>query len=443
MDYKFSKTVKTLSYLSLFLIPLFILLLVINSHSTLLIPTVLACVICVLLETLVFFVGLYIFISKKKGIPIYVKKIPIAVAGVFTAACIVAGVLLYGPYTGFRHWLITTAMSTMSHQYLCQWFYGDEEIASVLKQNYVEEVDEKTDTNLIESDADKNKQAEKIDDYIAINKAREEADAYNASLTEGVVAETSAYKLVRLRVNGQVAYLACVYDASKVQVAYTNKMGQSGQYVTKMAELKGAVLGINGAGFYDPGANSSGATPGGLTIAGGEIITNNSFHGYSGGGLIGFNKDNVLCLMKNATAESALAAGIRDAVSWGPFLVVNGKSSYVSGNGGWGLAARTAIGQTADGTVLLLVVDSNSTRSKGATMKDLADIMLSYGAVNAANLDGGTSSVMVMPSDAALAVNPKAKTDGYSTKYRIINDPVDSALQHKTRPIADAFVVLP
>lgn len=443
MDFKFSKTVKALSYFTLFLAPILSVLLVIYFKGGTLVSPLFACIVCVFLEAALFFLIVYVLISKKTGRPVFLKKIPLVFAGLVTVACVAFCVLLYGPFTGFKNWLITTAMSTMSHQHYCQWFYSEKEINSVLGQNYVEEVDEKTDTDMVESDADKNEQAEKIDDYIAINKAREEADAYNASLTEGVVAETSAYKLIRLRVNGQVAYLACVYDASKVQVAYTNKMGQSGQYVTKMAELKGALLGINGAGFYDPGANSSGATPGGLTIAGGQVITNNGFHGYSGGGLIGFNNENVLCLMKNATAESALAAGIRDAVSWGPFLVVNGKSSYVSGNGGWGLAARTAIGQTADGTVLLLVVDSNSTRSKGATMKDLADIMISYGAVNAANLDGGTSTVMVMPSDDALAVNSKAKTDGYSTKYRIINDPVDSALQHKTRPIADAWVVLP
>ncbi len=431
MDYKFSKTVKTLGYAALFLIPLFVLLLVIHSHSDLLITTLIACVICVLLEAAILFLVAYIIVSKNRGIALYVKKLPIILAGVFAVLCLAFGVILYGPYTGFRHWLITTAMSTMSHQHYCKWFYSDEEIARVQKSNFVAEVDEKTDTDLIDTDKDSSKDVNPVE----LNE--------DDGMSEGIVADTEDYRLIRLKVNGQSAYLACVYDPSKVVVAYTNKLGETGQYVTKMTELKGGLLGINGAGFYDPGSNSSGATPGGLTIADGKVITDNGFHGYSGGGFIGFNRENVLCLMKDPTAEEALAAGIRDGVSWGPFLVVNGKSSYVSGNGGWGLAARTAIGQRADGTVLLLVVNSNATRSKGASMKDLADIMVNYGAVNAANLDGGTSSVMVMPSAEALKVNPNAKTDGYSTKYRIINDPVDSALQHKTRPIADAFVVLP
>lgn len=431
MDFKFSKTVKTLSYLSLFLIPVLSVFLVIYYHGGTLVPLILSCIICILLEASIFFLLVYIFMSKRMGRPVFVKKLPLAFASAVAVLCVAFCILLYGPFSGFKNWLVTTAMSTMSHQYLCQWFYSDEEIRSVLSANYVDEIDEKTDTGMIDTGAFGNKRPQAVEPL--------EDDG----LTEGIVADTDDYRIIRLKVNGQNAYLACVYDPSKVVVTYTNKMGQSGQYVTKMAELKGALLGINGAGFYDPGANSSGSTPGGLTISEGKVITDNGFHGYSGGGLIGFNKDDVLCLMKDPTAEEALAAGIRDAVSWGPFLVVNGKSSYVSGNGGWGLAARTAIGQRADGTVLLLVVDSNSTRSKGASMKDLADIMVNYGAVNAANLDGGTSSVMVMPGSEALAVNPNAKTDGYSTKYRIINDPVDSALQHKTRPIADAIVVLP
>ena len=114
--------------------------------------------------------------------------------------------------------------------------------------------------------------------------------------------------------------------------------------------------------------------------------------------------------------------GVRDAVTMGPFLIVNGKPSFIKGNGGWGYAARSAIGQRADGTVLLLVIDSNETRTKGATMVDLTEIMQRYGAINAANLDGGTSSVMV-------------------ENYQIINDPIDSALRHKTRPIATCWLV--
>ena len=59
------------------------------------------------------------------------------------------GFLLYGPFSGFRDWLITTAMTTMTHQYFATWFYDDETIQEVLARNRVEETGEITNTNTI------------------------------------------------------------------------------------------------------------------------------------------------------------------------------------------------------------------------------------------------------------------------------------------------------
>ena len=189
-----------------------------------------------------------------------------------------------------------------------------------------------------------------------------------------------------------------------------------------MAKQQNAILAINGGGFYDPGYNSNGANPLGVTIADGKIITDDAYAS-NNGGLIGFNLANQLVLMRDATASEAIDAGIRDAVTMGPFLIVNGKMADIKGNGGWGVAARTAIGQRKDGIVLFLVVDSNEFRTKGASIRDLAEIMERYGAINAANLDGGTSSAMV--------------EDG-----KLINDPINSALEHKTRGIPTIFKVV-
>ena len=43
-----------------------------------------------------------------------------------------------------------------------------------------------------------------------------------------------------------------------------------------------------------------------------------------------------------------------------------------------------------------LVINGRSLESLGATLDDLAEIMLAHGAVNASNLDGGSSSIMIM-----------------------------------------------
>ena len=62
---------------------------------------------------------------------------------------------------------------------------------------------------------------------------------------------------------------------------------------------------------------------------------------------------------------------------------------------GSGWNPRTAIGQTADGRILLLTTDGRGIKNHiGANASDLIDIMCSYGAVNAANLDGGSASSM-------------------------------------------------
>lgn len=309
-------------------------------------------------------------------------------------------------------------MSTMSHNYICKWFYSDEEINKVIHGNYIVEVNEETDTDLINM---------------------EEEVTYENEYEEQILKrdKDQAYKIIELEVNGQKAYLAAVYDPSKVKVAVSSRVGTYGQYATKIAENNNAILGVNGGGFSNAPGNSTGGRPTGVTLADGKVITDNTYSSDAqSGGLIGMTYDNKLVLIKNATAAKAKAMNVRDGVSWGPFLIVNGKKSFIKGNGGWGYAARTAIGQRSDGIVLLLVVNSNSTRTKGADMVDLTEIMSNYGAVNAANLDGGTSSVMVLPKNEALKYK-----DTCADAYCYINDPVDSTLQHKTRGIASMVIV--
>ena len=325
------------------------------------------------------------------------------ILGIYSLGCTTFLFIIYGPIDNFRTWLITTAMATMSHQYYCKWFYSDELINAVLGENYVGNDGTSTDPSLITFD--------KIEDY---------ANDYERAVLEHD--EDDLYKIIRFKVNGCDAYLAVIYDPSLISVGVSKYIGSAGQYIYDMAKQQNAILAINGGGFYDPGYNSNGANPLGVTIADGKVITNEAYSS-NGGGIIGFDLDNKLVLMRDANANQALNAGIRDAVTLGPFLIVNGKMADIKGNGGWGYAARTAIGQRKDGIVLFLVVDSNEFRPKGASIKDLAEIMERYGAINAANLDGGTSSAMVVNNE-------------------LINDPINSALEHKTRGIPTIFKVV-
>lgn len=331
-------------------------------------------------------------------------------------------IVLYGPSTEFKNWLITTAMQTMNHQYFCRWFYSEDDINYILSQNYVLESGESTNPDLIDLD-------------------NEEKAVYENEYEEAVLKKDNpddAYKIITFEVNGCKAYLAVIYDPTTVKVAVSKNVGVSGQYVTTMAENNNALLAINGGGFYDPNYSSAGGMPMGITIVDGKIVTNGEYgNNVQSGGIIGFDDEGILYLLKNKTAQEAIDMGITSAVSWGPFLIVNGEPSFIKGNGGWGYAARTAIGQRKDGIVLFLVVDSNATRTNGADMVDLTEIMQNYGAVNAANLDGGTSSVMVLPKKQALKYR-----DNCTDNYCYINDPIDGGLSHRTRAIADSFVVI-
>ena len=143
----------------------------------------------------------------------------------------------------------------------------------------------------------------------------------------------------------------------------------------------------NASGFYDPGGQGNGGSAQGLVVKDGEKLS--SWMGGNGSKAIGFDKKNQL----NVETYDAKTV-FRDAVEFKPLLVLDGEK-VVSGSAGWGIQPRSALGQTDDGQVLLLVVDGRQPGySIGCTMGDLADVMLRYDAEQAVNLDGGSSSIM-------------------------------------------------
>lgn len=313
--------------------------------------------------------------------------------------------LLYGPYKGFRDWYITTAMTTMTHQYLAYWFYDEDTIEYVMDNNKVVDLEVDTDTTLIDTSLASANVTEYENEY---EKAILERDPNNDD-----------YKIIEISGKTYDGYLVAIYDPSRIHTVCTENLGKSGQYLTTMAKNNDALIAINGGGFNDPNFNSTGGDPLGITVCNGKYLTQAQYNG--SGGIIGFNEDDVLVLTKCTMAE-AQKSGIRDAVTFGPFLIVNGTPAKIVGNGGWGVAPRTAIGQRKDGIVLFLIIDGRKGTKQGASIKDLQDIMIDYGAYNASNLDGGTSSVLVVND-------------------QIVNDPIDSTGAHKTRPISTGFIL--
>ena len=315
--------------------------------------------------------------------------------------------LLYGPYPNFRNWLITTAMTTMNHKYLATWFYDAETINTVMQDNYVRESNEDVDLNAIS--------------FVDYSNARV---MYKNKYEKEILTheEGASYKLINIDGDGLRGYLIAIYDPSKVKVATASNMNSRGEMLTTIAEKNKAVVAINASGFYDPGYVGNGGKPHGAVIQDGKIVSNLPKSNV-GGGIIGFTTDNKF-IMGKMTAQEAINKGIRDAVEFGPFLIVNGEPSFIKGNGGWGTAPRTAIGQRKDGIVLFLVMDGRDYVHgiDGVGMVELTEIMMNYGAYNAANLDGGTSCGLVV--------------DG-----KLTNKPVNGSGKKVTRAIPNAWIV--
>ena len=183
-----------------------------------------------------------------------------------------------------------------------------------------------------------------------------------------------------------------IHDPSKVIVGTLDAYGAAyhGLYLYEFIEKYGAIGGTNAGGFYDPNGGGNGGTPDGLVIRNGQIAWGAPGNWYIN--VIGFDA-NYKLHVGDMSGQDALNLGLTSAVSFspGPVLIQDG---VMRTNLGGGMNPRTCIGQRADKSILLMVLEGRKPDSLGATYDDIAQIMYEYGAVNAANLDGGSSSLM-------------------------------------------------
>ncbi len=270
-----------------------------------------------------------------------------------------------GPSPTARDMFTTTMMETSALKFVPYIFLSDEEVTDILDGNTVFEPDTSTDTD------------------IPFEDRNEEIPPETIELLD-IAGDTYAGKLM------------IVHDPSRVSVATIPVFSEEkdGMTVEMFAKRNNAVAAINGGGFADENGFGSGGTPTGIVIRNGNLVYGSETTVSS---VVAFDENDRLIVGRMSGAE-ALEKNIRDAVSFGPAFIVNGEPMEVSGTSG-GVNPRTVIGQRADGAVLLLVIDGRQAHSLGATYKDCIDVMLQYGAVNAANLDGGSSTAMVYNGD--------------------------------------------
>lgn len=307
--------------------------------------------------------------------------------------------LMYGPISYFRNLWVTSAMTTMSHRYLAYIFFNDNTIANIMQNNIVIEPENEGTTD-------------------GVNVDGKDTGVYTSIYEEQVLKRDEGndiYKVIDIEGDGYKGHMLVVYDPSRVHLYQYSGLKYGGKQLQQMLKLADAKAGTNASGFSVNSVTYEYSVAGPVIIDG-KVISDGGSTGW-GGGIIGFTNDNKLLLTKKSAYE-AVEMGVRDGMSFGPFLIVNGEAATFKGNGGYGIAPRTAIGQRQDGIVLLLVIDGRRPgHSLGVDMVELTNIMLKYGAYNASNLDGGGSSSMVV-NDEVLSV---AGGSGYSGERYLPN----------------------
>ena len=205
-------------------------------------------------------------------------------------------------------------------------------------------------------------------------------------------------------INGDTynAKVMIVRDPSRVYQGISTHEGFStsipGKRLNVAIEDEGAIAAINAGAFNDDGTSGSyvGSLPEGLVYSEGNCVWKTGAPPNGITGFAGFNEDNVLVVHKdNITAAQAEELNIRDGCCFGPVLIMNGEINMDAYNKPSGLNPRTAIGQRADGAVIFVCIDGRQPSSMGGEYKDVIDIMVEYGAINACNMDGGSSTVMM------------------------------------------------
>ena len=302
---------------------------------------------------------------------------------IVVALCLVLNTVFNGPSDAAREVLTMSLLEPSGTKWIPPLFLDDETLDAIRNKGGDELEDDFTNTELVVINKDH-----------AITGDSNEWDDY----PDGIRIEE--YKGATFN-----AHIMIVRDPSAVFMGTSTEKYSTdipGKRITEaMADAGDSVIAaVNAGAFFDNGTSDPivGSVPAGLVYSNGQQVWN-AYHGFipaeTGGGFVGFNTDNILVVAKSITPEQAAELKIRDGCEFGPVLIMNGEVNMDAYNKASGWNPRSAIGQREDGAIIFVCIDGRQAGSIGGTYKDVTDIMIEYGAVNACNLDGGSSSVMM------------------------------------------------
>lgn len=330
---------------------------------------------------------------------------------------LVMNMIFNGPSPTARDQLTMTLIEASATKWVPALFIGEEQVAQIQSSLNLKLPDEVSDTTAVI-----------INRGQAINASDEWANYPDGIRIEKVSGDT--YN----------AHVMIVRDPSQVYLGISTKEGFStsipGKRLTAAIEDEGAIAAVNGGAFNDDGTTGSyvGTLPAGLVYSEGACVWTTGAPPNGITGFAGFTEDDVLVVHQdNLTKSQAEELNIRDGCCFGPVLLMNGEINMEAYNKTTGLNPRTAIGQRADGAVIFVCIDGRQPSSAGGEYADVIDILVEYGAINACNMDGGSSTVMMYRDTYGLY--------GEAGQVQMINS--YSLLQSEPRRMPDFWMVRP
>lgn len=333
-----------------------------------------------------------------------------------SALVMVLNLVFNGPSPTARNQLTMTLIEASATKWVPALFIGEDGVAEIRAGVDVKLEDDVTDVNAVV-----------INRGGLAGNEDEWADYPDGIRIESVDGDTYNAKVMIIR------------DPSQVYLGISTHEGFStsipGKRLNVAIEDEGAIAAVNGGAFNDDGTSGSyvGTLPAGLVYSEGECVWTSGKPSETSG-FAGFTKDNILVVHKdNISQAQAEELNIRDGCCFGPVLIMNGEINMEAYNNVSGLNPRTGIGQRADGAVIFVCIDGRQPSSMGGEYRDVIDIMVEYGAINACNMDGGSSTVMMYRDTYGLY--------GEAGQVQIMNS--YSLLQSEPRKMPDFWMVRP
>lgn len=342
------------------------------------------------------------YIKKKEKPKKVVRKVKAVTGRTILIVCtalvlivsgILGGVLIieFGPSKKARDLFVVSMMETSAAKFLATSFLGQEKVDEILAANAMKTSENITDTNLVSIGGNKNPEKENS----ANNGENESSKAtIPGSDNQEVDPDGDGIDIVDVTGGTFRGKMMIVYDPTRVFVGVSGKFGKEeyGRTITDIYNsYDNVVAGINGGGWDDREGHGTGGEPYGIVMSQGEVLWGTPMS--TSWECCGITKEGKL-IVGTFSIQQAVDMGVTDAAKYGPTLIVNNEPTESLGTGG-GLNPRTAIGQRADGAMLLLTIDGRQSNSLGASLTDVQDVMLKFEAVNAYNLDGGSSTSMI------------------------------------------------